>query len=221
MKVIGAGFGRTGTMSLKVALQDLGFGPCLHMIDLLSGRPELSDIFREAYDGRPADWKAVLEGWESVVDWPGCSFYKQFMQLWPDAPVILNVRDPEGWYKSTYNTIYQAAIVMPQTPEMANRPANKMLRRIVWDGDLRGKFEDKDAALAIFEQWNQEVRDTVPAERLLEFDVKQGWEPLCEFLGVDVPEGPFPHLNDTQSFLDMIQRGAHTSGEKVAALNTA
>ncbi|HEV3309747.1 MAG TPA: sulfotransferase, partial [Chloroflexota bacterium] len=101
MKVIGAGFGRTGTMSLKAALQQLGFGPCLHMIDLLSGHPELSDTFREAYDGKSTDWATTLEGWESCVDWPACSFYKDLMRVWPDAPVILNVRDPEGWYKST------------------------------------------------------------------------------------------------------------------------
>src|SRR5579862_8199623 len=123
MRVIGAGFGRTGTMSLKVALQRLGFGPCLHMIDLLSGYPEMSDIFREAYDGKSTDWRSVLEGWESCVDWPACSFYKQLIELWPDAPVILNVRDPEKWYKSTYDTIYQAAMVIPQTQEQLDRPA--------------------------------------------------------------------------------------------------
>jgi Sulfotransferase domain len=219
MKVIGAGFGRTGTMSLKVALQQLGFGPCLHMIDFLSGNPHLSDVFREAYDGKTTDWKAELAGWESAVDWPGCSFYKEFMKLFPDAPVVLNVRDPEGWYKSTYNTIYQAAMVMPQTPEMAARPANRMLRRVVWEGDLQSKFEDKPAALAIFESWNQGVRDTVPSDRLLEFNVIEGWKPLCDFLGQAVPDEPFPHLNDTQSFLDMVQKGAHMTGEKVAALN--
>jgi hypothetical protein len=219
MKVIGAGFGRTGTMSLKVALQRLDFGPCLHMIDLLSGNPELSDIFREAYDGKPTDWEAALQGWESAVDWPACSFYRQFMDRFPDAPVILNVRDGEGWYKSTYNTIYQAAMVLPQTLEMEARPASKMLRRVVWEGDLQGKFQDKGAALEIFERWNDEVRNSVPKDRLLEFNVIEGWEPLCAFLGVDVPDEPFPHLNDTQSFLEMIQRSAHTSGEKVAALN--
>src|SRR5581483_4585989 len=124
MKVIGAGLGRTGTTSIKVALQKLGFGPCLHMIDLLSGPAELSDAFREAYDGKPTDWKQVLGGWESTMDWPACSFYKQFMEVWPEAPVILNVRDPEGWYKSCHNTIYQAAIVMPQTEQYRARPAN-------------------------------------------------------------------------------------------------
>jgi len=206
-------------MSIKVALQKLGFGPTLHMIDLLSGYPELSDTFREAYDGRPTDWKSVLQGWESGMDWPACSFYKQFMELWPEAPVILNVRDPEGWYKSTENTIYKAAMAAKKDPGVGGRPAGKMLRRIVWEGDLQGKFADKPAALEIFHQWNEDVKAYVPAERLLVFDVHDGWEPLCAFLGVPVPDEPFPHLNDTQSFLDMISRGAHTSGEQVAAIN--
>jgi hypothetical protein len=219
MKVIGAGFGRTGTMSLKVALQQVGFGPCLHMIDLLSGHPEMSDAFREAYDGNETDWKSLLEGWESCVDWPACSFYKQLMEVYPDAPVILNVRDAEGWYKSTYNTIYQAAMVIPQTEEQRNRPASKMLKRIVWEGDLQSKFEDKEAAIEIFNTWNEEVKQNVPADRLLVFNVTEGWEPLCKFLGVSVPDEPFPHKNDTQSFLDMINRGAHETGEQAATLN--
>jgi len=221
MKVIGAGFGRTGTTSLKVALQRLGFGPCLHMIDLLSGNPELADTFREAYDGKPTDWETALEGWESCVDWPGCSFYQRFIELWPNAPVILNVRDPEGWYKSTYNTIYQAAMVIPQTPEQLARPAARMLRRIVWEGDLQGKFENKQAAIEIFEAWNEKAKATVPKERLLVFDVLDGWQPLCDFLGVDAPDEPFPHKNDTQSFLDMINRGAHESGEQAKNLRNA
>jgi len=220
MKVIGAGFGRTGTMSLKVALQMIGFGPCLHMIDLLSGNPELSDIFREAYDGKQVDWKTTLEGWESCVDWPACSFYKQLMETWPDAPVILNVRDAEGWYKSTYNTIYQAAMVMPQTEEQRNRPASKMLRRVVWEGDLQSRFTDKQAAIDIFNAWNEEVKATVPKDKLLVFAVTDGWEPLCNFLGVDVPDEPFPHKNDTESFLAMVNRGAHETGEQVAALSS-
>jgi hypothetical protein len=220
MKVIGGGFGRTGTTSLKVALQTLGFGPCLHMIDLLSGYPELSDAFRKAYDGAQPDWITLLDGWESCVDWPTCSFYKQLMEIWPDAPVILNVRDPDSWYKSTYNTIYQAAMVIPQTPEQLARPAARMLRRVVWEGDLQSKFEDKETAIEIFNAWNESVKAYVPADRLLVFDVTEGWEPLCAFLGLAVPDEPFPHKNDTQSFLDMINRGAHETGEQVAKLRS-
>jgi hypothetical protein len=191
------------------------------MVDLLSGHPHISDVFREAYEGKPTDWKTELAGWESTVDWPGCSLYKQLMEAFPDAPVILNVRDAEGWYKSTNDTIYMASQNLPNDPAMAARPVAKMLRTVVWDGDLKGNFADKAATLKVFEDWNQSVRDTVPASRLLEFNVKQGWEPLCKFLGVPVPEGDFPHTNDTQSFQDMIKRNAHASGEQVQQLNAA
>lgn len=219
MKVIGAGFGRTGTMSLKVALQQLGFDPCLHMIDLLAGMPELSDTFREAQEGKPTDWTTALEGFEATVDWPGCTFYKELMDAFPDAPVILTVRDPEAWYKSVNDTIYGAAKAIETMPDMADKPVAKMLKAIVWDGDLEDNFADKASTLAIFENHNREVIDYVPADRLLVFEVKQGWAPLCNFLGVDVPDSPFPHVNDTNSFLDNMRSGAITSGEEAAKMN--
>ncbi len=219
MDVIGAGFGRTGTMSLKVALQQLGFAPCLHMIDLLGGQPELSDTFREAYEGKSVDWKESLKEFRATVDWPGCSFYKDLMELYPDAPVILTVRDPEAWYKSTYDTIYQAALQIVEMPEFADRPVTKMLQTIVWNGDLEGRFDDKQRAISIFENHNQAVKDYVPADRLLVYEVKQGWEPLCRFLGVDVPSFPFPHVNDTKSFWENMEAGNITSGEEARKLN--
>lgn len=219
MKVIGAGFGRTGTMSTKVALQQLGFGPCLHMIDLIAANQDLAQTFYDAYQGKPVDWTEALQGWESTVDWPGCTFYKQLMDTFPNAPVILNVRDPESWYKSMNDTIYDAAMKLEQMPEMRDRPATKMIKAVVWDGDMKGDFQNKKGSIEIFEQHNKEVKDYVPAGRLLVFDVKQGWEPLCSFLGVDVPDMPFPHANDTESFKQMMESGAATSGEHARELN--
>jgi Sulfotransferase domain len=219
MKVIGAGFGRTGTMSLKVALQQIGFDPCLHMIDLLAGMPELSDTFREAQEGKTVDWAVALKGFESTVDWPGCTFYKQMMDAFPDAKVLLTVRDPEAWYKSVDDTIYGAAQAIQTMPEMADKPVAKMLKSVVWDGDLEGTFADKERTLSIFENHNREVQEYVPSDRLLVFEVKQGWAPLCNFLGVDIPSEPFPHVNDTQSFLENMRSGAITSGEEARKLN--
>ncbi|HZT95279.1 MAG TPA: sulfotransferase [Chloroflexota bacterium] len=219
MDVIGAGFGRTGTMSLKVALQQLGFAPCLHMIDLLAGMPELSDTFREAYEGKQVDWKTALKDFRATVDWPGCTFYKEFMELYPNAPVILSVRDPEAWYKSTNDTIFKAAEMLPNMPEIADKPVAKMLKAIVWDGDLQGRFADKDFAISVFEKHNREVQQYVPKERLLVYEVKQGWEPLCSFLGVSVPEEPFPHVNDTKTFWENMTSGSITSGDEARKLN--
>jgi Sulfotransferase domain len=219
MKVIGAGFGRTGTMSLKVALQQIGFGPCLHMIDLLAGMPELSDTFREAYEGKPTDWKTALKDFESTVDWPGCSFYKEYMEIFPDAPVILTVRDPESWYKSVNDTIYGAAMAISTMPDLAEKPVAKMLKAVVWEGDLQDRFADKDHTLSLFNEHNRKVQEYVPSDRLLVFEVKQGWAPLCNFLGVDVPSEPFPHVNDTNSFLENMRSGAITSGEEARKMN--
>lgn len=219
MKVIGAGFGRTGTMSTKIALQQLGRGPCLHMIDLLADNQDLAQTFLDAHGGKQVDWKMELRDWEAAVDWPACTFYKQLMDAFPDASVVLNVRDSEGWYKSTYDTIYAAAMSIDSDPEMRERPAAKMIRSVVWDGDLEGDFANKSRAIEIFERWNEEVQEYVPKDRLLVFDVKQGWEPLCAFLSMSVPEQPFPRANDTATFLEMMASGAATSGAKARELS--
>lgn len=219
MRVIGAGFGRTGTMSTKVALQQLGFSPCLHMIDLIADNQDLAETFYEAYRGSKVDWKETLRDWDATVDWPGCSFYKQFMEAFPSAPVILNVRDPESWYKSMNDTIFDVAGHLAEIPEMRDRPATKMIRTVVWEGDMEDDFPNKAHAIEIFERHNREVKEHVPTERLLVFDVKQGWEPLCRFLQVGVPEMPFPHANDTESFKQMMADGSAASGEHARALS--
>ena len=135
------------------------------------------------------------------------------------APVVLTVRDPEAWYKSVNDTIYGAAQAIETMPEMAEKPVAKMLKAVVWDGDLEGTFADKQKTLSIFENHNREVREYVPSDRLLVFEVKQGWSPLCNFLGVDIPDEPFPHVNDTESFLENMRSGSITSGEEAGKMN--
>lgn len=195
MKVIGAGFGRTGTFSLKLALEELGLGPCHHMFELF-GNPERASLWEAAFRGEQVDWSALLEGFESTTDWPACTFYAQLMEAYPQAKVVLTVRDPEEWYRSVRSTIYGPS--RDETPPPDEEPVQRMIRNVLWEGTFGGEVEDKLRALAVYQRHIEEVRDTVPADRLLVFDVREGWEPLCRFLEVEVPDGkPFPHVNST------------------------
>ncbi len=208
MKVIGAGFGRTGTMSLKVALETLGFGPCYHMTEVFA-HPEHTGFWISAWRREPADWHGVLGGYGAAVDWPACTFYEELMERHPDAKVILSVRDPERWYESVRNTIYELSAVIPRHPiyrigyklvslfVLRGSGNVDLAEEIIWQGTFDGRFEDKTHAIEVFERHNEEVRRRVPGDRLLVHDVKSGWGPLCEFLGIEVPYEPFPRTNDT------------------------
>ncbi|WP_306214705.1 sulfotransferase family protein [Actinoplanes sp. RD1] len=198
MDVIGVGFGRTGTLSLKTAIERLGFGPCLHMLPLLDD-PERSALFRRAAEGEPGCLAAATAGFRSSVDWPGAYFWRELVAAHPRAKVILTSRDPDKWYRSAHDTIYQAALHMPQ-PE--GESAIRMARALVWAGTFGDRFGDREHAIKTFHDHNAAVRREVPAARLLDFEVRQGWQPLCDFLGVPVPDEPFPHTNDTASFRD-------------------
>jgi hypothetical protein len=209
VKVIGAGFGRTGTTSLKAALEELGFGPCYHMTEVFV-HPEHAEIWSAAGRGEPADWEGVLGGYEATVDWPACSFYEELMEHHPEAKVLLSVRDPEPWYESTRSTIYELTVLLD-----SSRVARLLFglisllvyggfaggrsslpHDVIWQGTFDGRFEDKAYAIEVFERHNEEVKRRVPSERLLVYEVKEGWGPLCQFLRVSEPEGPFPRLND-------------------------
>jgi Sulfotransferase domain len=208
MKVIGAGFGRTGTMSLKGALEQLGFGPSFHMIDV-ARQPELLPHWQLAADGGTPDWSEVFDGWESTVDWPACTYWEQIWEAFPDAKVLLSVRDPESWYASCQKSIHASAQAAAKgeleggsvevSPE-----AMKMINGIIWNGTFEGRFDDKQFALDVYERHNEDVKSKVPADKLLVYEIKQGWEPLCEFLEVPVPDSPMPHLNDATSFRAMV-----------------
>ena len=209
MEIIGAGFGRTGTMSLKVALEQLGYGPCYHMVELFE-HPEHVEQWETAVRGEPVDWEEMFAGYLATVDWPGAAFYKELMEAHPEARVLLSVRDPHRWYESTKNTIY--ATVNP-SPEMiaAVGPAPRLNNELIWKRTFGENFEDRQHAIEVFERHNEEVKEHVPADQLLVYEVKEGWEPLCDFLGIETPKGkPFPHLNDTDSFQTMVrEHSAH------------
>jgi hypothetical protein len=171
--------------------------------------PEHTGFWISAWRGEPADWDGVLGGYEAAVDWPACTFYEELMERHPDAKVILSLRDPERWYQSVRNTIYELSVVIPRHP--IYRIGYKLVSffvfrgsgnvdladEIIWQGTFDGRFEDKRHAIEVFERHSAEVQRRVPENRLLVYDVKAGWEPLCEFLGVEVPDEPFPRTNDT------------------------
>jgi hypothetical protein len=209
MKVIGAGFGRTGTMSLKVALERLGFGPCYHMTEIFA-HPEHTGFWLSVWRREPADWDGVLGNYQATVDWPGCTFYEELMERHPGSKVLLSVRDPDRWYESTRSTIYELSKITARSPLFrAGFAASSLLRsgklqagsiayEIIWDGTFDGRFEDKDYAIEVFERHTEDVKRHVPPERLLIYEVGQGWGPLCAFLGVPEPDVPFPRLNDAE-----------------------
>ncbi len=208
MRVIGSGFGRTGTLSLKRALEELGFAPCYHMEEVIR-RPAHVRAWQDHADGRAVDWPRLFAGFDAAVDFPASIVYRELMETFPEAKVVHTVRDSARWYDSTYETIYQAQSLFPRWARTVVPPVGRFARMtesVIWDGLFDGRFEDRDAAIARYESWTAEVIDTVPADRLLVFEVAQGWEPLCEFLGVLQPGGPFPHVNDREVMLRRFAR---------------
>jgi len=184
-------------MSLKVALEELGFGPCYHMIELFQ-HPEHVERWEAAVRGDPVNWEELFHGYRATVDWPGAAFYRKLMERYPEAGVILTVRDPESWYESARNTIFNLQ-------EVASSRAPQMARDLASQKGFDGDVEDRQHMIEAFNRWNEEVRELVPAQRLLVYEVKEGWEPLCDFLGVEAPKGkPFPHLNDSDSFRKIV-----------------
>ena len=203
--VIGAGFGRTGTMSLKAALELLGFGPCYHMTEM-AGNPGHFRLWTAARDGEPVDWRRLYARYRATVDWPGCLYYRELLAAFPQARVILTVRDAERWYDSVRDTLYSLKTATDETYLAAaaaagRRPALQYENRI-WTDTFAGRFADREFAIGVYLRHNEQVRGTVPADRLLEYQVSEGWQPLCDFLRVPVPDRPFPRLNDTQAFRD-------------------
>jgi hypothetical protein len=254
LEVIGAGFGRTGTKSLKAALEELGFGPCYHMFELF-GHPEHVELWEAAAQGKSVDWNELFGRYRATTDWPGCSFYEELMHSYPNAKVILTVRDPNGWYESTYNTVYLKRRIASSAVFRGLRllglrqfDPNKFLLlvlragtlvglfrpgmargaglndRLIWEDTFGGNFEDRQLAIEVFERHNEEVKRRVPVERLLVYEMNEGWGPLCDFLGVEEPDKPFPHLNDTHTARKVIRRritfalGAPIAGVSLAGL---
>ena len=207
MKVIGVGFGRSGTMSLKQALEDLGAGPCFHMIDLIRN-PDKVEPWHDAAINGEKNWDEMFSGYESTIDWPGCSFWEELIEVHPDSPVLLNVRDFDGFYKSCQNTIWavKQAAQAGELAQDANRPPPspklwEVIGKLIWEGDFQGRFEDKEFTRGLYEDRIERIKSAVPPERLTVFQLGiDGWETLADMLGVDPPDAEFPHLHDTDEF---------------------
>ena len=195
--VVGAGVGRTGTHSLKLALERLVGGRCHHMLELVRHPAEIP-AWIGAIDGRPADWRAMLDGYSALVDWPGAAFWREISAANPDAPVLLSVRDPDSWYRSASNTIF---LTFDRVPPEA-RPWMDAVRRLLRDR-FSDRFDDPTAMMDAFVRHNDAVRREVPAARLLEWTPGDGWDPICERLGLAVPAEPFPVTNSTAEFRAM------------------
>lgn len=217
MKLIGAGLPRTGTLSQKIALEMLGLAPCYHMVNVLMDLDE-TPRWRRAVDGdlSPAE---IFEGFDATVDWPGSFFYRELIELYPDAKVLLSVRRSDKWARSMRDTIWGVIYgdIMIRHLSDARRTVDPAwddyisLMSEMWQrsGLIENAQTTTEADMAAaMERYHQEVRDTVPADRLLVWSVSEGWEPLCEFLEVPVPDGDFPRVNDSAQFGDRIIDGA-------------
>ncbi len=198
LKVVGAGVGRTGTHSLKVALEQLLGGPCHHMVEVFA-HPDEVPIWTDAIEGRPVDWGKLMDGYVAQVDWPGASFWPELSSANPDALVILSVRDPDSWFTSCSNTIFEGMSNMAEGGDPWMTAMARLLGQRFSD-----RFTDRDPMVAAFEQHNDAVRAGIPADRLLEWTGADGWGPICERLGVAVPDEPFPKVNTTDEFRSMI-----------------
>jgi len=206
LSVIGAGFGRTGTLSLKHALEAIGLGPCYHMVEVFKNPDAPNWWYEAALDPAHADWERIFKGYNSTVDWPNATFYKELAAAYPAAKVILTERDPDDWFESTQATIFAEREGMDP-----NAPFPRMIGKVIFEL-FDGRMHDKDHLISVYKARNAEVRTVIPADRLLVYHVADGWAPLCDFLGVPVPEGETPNVNSREEF------GSHIAAEVAKAV---
>ena len=200
LKIVGSGFGRTGTLSLKNAIETLGFGPCHHMEEIFQN-PSQTAHWQAVAAGRPVDWNEVYAGYIAQIDWPGAHVWREAFAAFPDAPVIHSQRPDDIWWKSFSKTIAKLLTVyrdLPLPPHI--RDMLDAGRELIGVQTFGGKWADRDVALAAYHKREADVRAAIPAGRLLVFDVADGWEPLCAFLKVPVPDTPFPNRNQRNDF---------------------
>jgi hypothetical protein len=216
MYVIGAGLPRTGTLSQKLALELLGFGPCYHWVNLISDL-EAVELWHRALDGEDV-FDQIFEGHRASVDWPGGFFYRELAERHPEARVLLSVRDPEDWERSYRETIWNFTRGDSLVSHLSDarrevdprwRRYLRLVERMLWsERSPFGKGDDPEAMMRQMQAHNDSVREAIAPERLLVWSVSDGWAPLCEFLEVPVPEEPLPHANDAETFRGRVVNAA-------------
>ena len=205
LRIIGAGLGRTGTMSMKLALEQLGVGRCYHMAELIADFSRLP-LWLSAADGVP-DWEAVFAEFTATVDYPGCTYWRELTAFYPDAKVLLTVRQPDDWFDSTQATIFSP----PMRARIAGSPMEGFFQKSVLR-DFGERTDDRAFMTAAFERHNAAIRSSIPPERLLVYEVGEGWPRLCQFLGVAVPAAPFPRLNSREEMQRMMAGAGASPG---------
>lgn len=200
MRVIGAGLGRTGTASLKIALERLLDGPCYHMSEVFE-RPGDVPIWHSAVRGEPVDWGTIFSGYEAAVDFPTAVFWEELADAYPDAYVLLSVRDADSWWRSARETILPTVTTPPDPDASDDRRAWHAMVGDLFRTRFATDLSDETAVKAAFDRHLAAVRAGIDPERLVEWHPSRGWEPLCDTLGLPVPGDPFPHTNTTEEFL--------------------
>lgn len=205
LEVIGIGFPRTGTMSLKHALEQLSLGPCYHMIEVFR-RPLDVPFWRKAIQshGEGVAWEEVFADFRSTTDCPAGFFWKQLLAEFPQSHYVLTVRDPDDWYESFLATVYDAMTHPERAPDDDHLSVQLMARELILDRMFDGRFLDRDFAISQYHSHIASVQAAIPPEHLLTFDVASGWEPLCAFLQLPVPDQPFPRSNTRDEFRERI-----------------
>jgi hypothetical protein len=205
LEIVGAGLGRTGTLSLKAALEQLGFVRCYHMRDVIED-PARAQAWVEADKGHP-DWERIFDGYRATVDYPGCSYWRELIDVYPDAKMLLSVRDPDKWFDSTSETIFS-----PEWIRMCREsPMGEFFERTVFR-DFGERIHNRAFMTGYFRDHVEAVKAAVPPERLLIYEVAQGWQPLCDFFGVAVPDSPFPKVNSREEINERRRQAAESGG---------
>lgn len=189
LRVIGAGLGRTATFSVKFALEHLGLGPCYHMSEVFAGARRNIPLWLDVVNRKP-DWDTIFDGYQSTTDYPACSYWRELADYYPQAKVVLTVRDAASWFDSVSETIFSDQM----HGSLAGSPVEAMMKGTVFNA-FGDRVKDRGFMIGWFERRNRQVIDALPPERLLVYSPGQGWEPLCSFLGVPVPDEPFPRIN--------------------------
>jgi len=206
LSVIGAGFGRTGTMSIKMALEQLGLGPCHHMEEVFKN-PEQLSYWQAAADRLPVEWEDVFSGYNSAIDWPSTHYWRELADIYPDSKILLSLRPADRWWGSFSGTIKKLLEIRHTIPDEYPRSILDMAYKLIAEQTFKGGMDDKAIVLSEYQKRIDDVKQTIPADRLLVFEVTEGWAPLCEFLNLPIPDVEFPRSNSKEEFWEVFGAG--------------